>query len=176
MPEDIQAYSYGFELLFSTLISMILILADSIVLGVFPQTWLYLLGFIPVRLTAGGFHAKHHWSCICATSFMYVVTAFFVRLIPSMAFPFYNLLCSIFLSVVIWTLSPVEAINKPLSKKQSVTARNRSIVIASFNMAICLFAMFISVPTVIPYLSFYMTGAGVAGISLIVAKRERKSI
>lgn len=174
--EDAQAYSYGFELLISTFFNGVLIFTGAIFMGVFLHTWLFLAGFIPLRLTAGGYHAKHHWSCILITSLAYMLSAYTVRYIPLEALPLYSLVCCVFVSMAVWALSPIEAGNKPLSEKKRESVRNWSIGIASLDLVIGLLVAFLTMPDAILYLSFYLTGAAVAGISLIAAqKRQRKS-
>jgi accessory gene regulator B len=174
--EDTQAYNYGFELLLSTLVNGILIFTAAIFMGVFLHTLFFLAGFVPLRLTAGGYHAKRHWSCIFVTSLAYTISAYAVRYIPIDSMPLYSLICCIFVSMTVWMLSPVEADNKPLTEKKREIVRNWSIGIVSFDLIVGLLVAFVAMPNIIPYLSFYVTGAVVAGISLIAAqKRQKKS-
>lgn len=51
-------YIYGFELLLSSVIGIMVLMMISITRGT-AFAWLsYLLGFIPVRITGGGYHAS----------------------------------------------------------------------------------------------------------------------
>ena len=172
--EDSQACGYGFELLIATAINCAFICIGAIIMGIFPHTLLYLVGLIPLRFTAGGYHAKHHWSFILISCIAYTITAFPLRYIPIDMCVLYNLTCCIFVSMAVFMLSPVEAVNKPLSAKKRESVRNWSIGIVSFGLFICLIPVFIELQVLAVYLTYYVTGATLAGISLIVVQKNGK--
>lgn len=61
------AYVYGVQLLISTWINVQIIAVVSFLLHI-PFAWIgFLLGFVPLRITAGGFHAKS--PLMCSVSF-----------------------------------------------------------------------------------------------------------
>ena len=173
--EDAQAYSYGFELLFSTVINLALIFVGAIIMGIFPHTLLYLAGLIPLRLTAGGYHAKHHWSCITIACVAYVLSAFPLRYLPADAHILYNLFCCIFVSMTVFVLSPVEAPNKPLADKKRDSVRNWSIGIVTVDLFICLVPVFTQLQEITLYSTYYITGAVLAGVSLIAARKHSQA-
>ena len=172
--EDNKSYSYGFELLLSTLINLILILSLAVVFNVFVECWFYIAGFILLRATAGGYHAKHHWSCISMTSISYGLSAIGLKLVPSAILTGGSILLCFFSSLTVWILSPVEAPNKPLSQEKRQRMRNWSIAIASFNLVVAL----VSTPVLAfmgVAIAHYMTGATVASISMLIAVRKLKT-
>ena len=58
IPEDgFEVYAYSFEILISSLISFLALSVAAILSGTVYYTALYLVGFMPIRLSAGGFHA-----------------------------------------------------------------------------------------------------------------------
>ena len=66
-------YIYGFELLLSSVIGIMVLMMISITRGT-AFAWLsYLLGFIPVRITGGGYHAKTHFTCILSFSLLFLI-------------------------------------------------------------------------------------------------------
>ncbi len=78
---DIEAYQYGLELMLSTLINIAVMIGLSIAFG---HVWLfipYLAAFIPLRLSAGGYHAKHHLSCILFNAIVYFASLVAVNML-----------------------------------------------------------------------------------------------
>lgn len=69
-------YAYGLELLFSSLFSTGAIILISM-LARRPFHWLFFsAGFIPLRLTAGGYHASSHMKCVLTTAAAFSVSLF----------------------------------------------------------------------------------------------------
>lgn len=56
-------YKYGFELLVSTAVCIGAILVCGIFGGYGKETIIFLLSFIPIRITAGGYHAGSYGRC-----------------------------------------------------------------------------------------------------------------
>jgi len=110
---QISVYTYGFELLISTIIEICLLILMSVLLGA-PFSWLFfLLGFIPERIHAGGYHAKTHLSCYIIFTSLFTLSSFISL---SFSFPdIFPLITSLVLLVLILIWGPVEATNKPLS-------------------------------------------------------------
>ena len=70
---DQECYRYGMELLLSTSVNVFLLFVVSVFFG-HPLAFVpYLLSFIPLRLLAGDYHAKAHWSCVLITVSIYLL-------------------------------------------------------------------------------------------------------
>ena len=67
---QINLYKYGFELLFSTAITLGFILLLSVFGGYVSQIIIFLLYFITIRIAAGGYHAKSYGRCFVLTNFI----------------------------------------------------------------------------------------------------------
>ena len=69
--KTIPIYAYGLELLYSSLAGVVALIIISAILGK-PFLWIpYLAGFVPLRLSGGGYHAKTHFHCIFTFSLLY---------------------------------------------------------------------------------------------------------
>lgn len=71
---EMDAYQYGLELLLSTTANIAVMVILSAAAG---HPWFfipYLAAFIPLRLSGGGYHAKHHLSCILFNAVAYGVS------------------------------------------------------------------------------------------------------
>lgn len=168
--EKINVYKYGFELLISTVLNLSGIFLISIIWGEIEGIMFFCMAFIPLRLTAGGYHAKHHWSCILGFNAIYFGFIMFHHYMNiKYALP-YSLAAIAVSSLLVWSLAPVEAINKPLKDGQRENQRNKSIVISSINLALVL--LFFAVPAIAkyaPFLAIYSSGALAASLFLVVA-------
>lgn len=62
-PEKNKIYAYGMELVLSGLVNVLSVLLISILIFHPADGLLFLVAFIPLRTTAGGYHANSHLSC-----------------------------------------------------------------------------------------------------------------
>ena len=81
-----RTYEYGFELLLSSVLGILIIVLISLISQrVF--LWVpYMLGFVPLRLFGGGFHAKNHTGCILSFSIAFSILLFFSNYCESLSF------------------------------------------------------------------------------------------
>ncbi|MDD3393236.1 MAG: accessory gene regulator B family protein [Anaerotignum sp.] len=169
--EKINVYKYGFELLISTVLNISGILLISIVLGVIEGAVLFCMAFIPLRLAAGGYHAKHHWSCILGFNVIFFGIIMLHRYMNiKYALP-YSLAAIAVSALLVWSLAPVEAFNKPLKDVQRERQRKKSVLISSINLALVL--LFFVVPSIAkyaPFLAIYSSGTLAASLLLVVAQ------
>lgn len=62
-------YAYGFEVVLSRLVEIIVLFTVSYILDVFPEMLCFFATFIPLRLYGGGAHASSHSRCLVLFSF-----------------------------------------------------------------------------------------------------------
>ena len=132
--KEIAVYTYGFEVMFSSLVSVLLISVLSLLFRA-PSAWIiFLIGFVPGRVTAGGYHASTQLRChmIFSTAF---VGLLLVRGYQNFT-PMFAVVTAIIELIAILCLSPIEAINKPLKQKVKLANRKRSIFFALFDLAL----------------------------------------
>lgn len=125
--KTIPIYAYGLELLYSSLAGVVALIIISAILGK-PFLWIpYLAGFVPLRLSGGGYHAKTHFHCVFEFSLLYSLVLLIVRacVLPMIVLP---IVCTVTL-VIILIFSPVTAPNKPLKECQHRTSRQNSITL-----------------------------------------------
>lgn len=165
-PRSVRVYAYGLELLLSLAVGILVLIAVSI-LEDKPLLWLpYLAGFVPVRLTGGGYHAKTHLHCISIFAATYLSTFFISPIItkPTLSFVLVS-----FSNLLIFLLfSPVEALNKPLKTTQQRKNRRRSLYLGIANLAISVGVAFLHLGK-ITWLYMYFAGSGMAGLSMLIS-------
>lgn len=127
--ENISIYAYGMELLISSICGIVSLILISVALG-HPFVWLpYLLGFVPLRVTGGGYHAKSHFKCIALFSSLFLLVT---CLYQTFAISRQCLLISVVVATtVVLFFSPVEAYNKPLNNIRRKHVRASSLLFAA---------------------------------------------
>ena len=166
--KDSQAvYTYGFELLISAFINILLMIIISIAFRNCYAWILFLASFIPLRTTAGGYHANSHAKCILVTAMSFTILLLFSRL--SLDWTTIVLSTAIISLLLILLLSPVEAKNKKLNKMRRGKNRLISIFLGIVNLLIAGIAIFI-IEGYVELLVNYFAGVFAAALSMLVAK------
>lgn len=167
-------YAYGLELLYSSLAGVAALLIISAICGK-PFLWIpYLAGFVPLRLSGGGYHAKTHFRCIFTFSFLYFLVLFTERLYP-IPVKACLITCSINL-VIILLFSPVAAPNKPLKESSRRINRRNSLLLGLVNLLGAMAVVFLFTPNG-QWVNMYFAGSSMAGLSMLLAvikKQERR--
>lgn len=135
--EDTEAYQYGLELMLSTLLNIAVMFGLSLAIG---HAWLlvpYLAAFIPLRLSAGGYHAKHHVSCILFNAGIYFAGLSAVIMLPAQTAAILCIMESSLSLVMIVLFAPVPAKNKPLSARERKRNRRLSLGLGFMLLALC---------------------------------------
>lgn len=70
--DKIEIINYGLESLYLTFSKVILIVALSVILGIFKNVVLLLLFYNIIRFTAFGLHAKKSWHCLLISSTLFI--------------------------------------------------------------------------------------------------------
>lgn len=113
-PNNKELYIYGFQLILSTLSSMLTILLTATFINI-SYGILFLLFFIPIRFYAGGYHASSYLKC-----FIYTNSLFIITLALSLIVYIYGLLPYYYLFIIagiiyFWINTPCINQNNPLS-------------------------------------------------------------
>ena len=132
-----EIYQYGLELLISTFLNCALMIVASCVIHI-PFAFIpYTAVYVPLRLTAGGYHASNHLRCIAYTQCTFILFVLATKFLSE--WEAYTLFPMIILSgIIIFCFSPVESENNPLSAKEAKRARNRSYILELFVMSIAI--------------------------------------
>ena len=161
---------YGMEVTIATVIGVVLIILVSI-LGDLPWAWLFfLLSFVPLRRTAGGYHANTHWQCYLVFTLTFALCVLIERMgiVTNLIF-LVGILAS---TVIVLFLSPIIPPNKPL--KADGKRRNRciSIWLMVCDCLLALVSFFCGFD--LEYMSFYYYGVLTAVLSLAAAEIKNK--
>ena len=158
-------YAYGFELLISGFVGVLLVVIISLIFGS-PLYWIpYLSGYVLFRTNAGGFHAKNHMQCILTFlviyTFLLLLHPLFHKLI---IFP---ILVSIIFLYPIIKYAPLNVRNNPLLPEQKKKRRFLSLFVAHLNILFAIASIFIK--TRCEWFTAYYLGVMAAGFLFAVA-------
>lgn len=126
-----EAYIYGVQLLLSTIINFFIIALISCVFHK-PFAWIpFLIGFVFLRITAGGFHAKTPLLCSISFCGAYTFCVFLSQILHGDKIYLAVSINSIATVLAVYICSPVPASNKPLSDHEKKRNRVRSFVVVA---------------------------------------------
>lgn len=135
-------YEYGFELLLSSVLGLLSVILICII-SQRAFLWIpYMLGFVPLRLFGGGYHAKTHSGCIF--SFSIIFSLFLLLGIYCTSLSFFPIIALIISFFVIIVFAPVETISKPLKEKRRIKNRRISIALCIGNLIIAILSFIFS--------------------------------
>lgn len=137
---DKQFYVYGFQLFISTVISIFSIILLAMITNNFIEALIFLFIFLPLRMTANGYHAKTYLNCFFLTNFLFLIYLLALKLPLIMLFnPLY--ICAFFLSIIyIFFKAPQEHPNHKLNKIKRQSNRLYAHLILYIDLIVILFA------------------------------------
>jgi len=170
-------YVYGFELLISAAVNILFMAIISIAFRNYFGWVLFLVSFISLRTTAGGYHASSHAKCIIVTTAGF--TSLMLLSLINIDWTYIILAIAVVSFLLILLLSPVEADNKKLNEERRMRNRKISICIGLTNLLIAATATFY-LQNHSELLVIYFAGVFAAALSMLVAKslkiqRERRA-
>jgi len=126
IPEDEKPiYVYGFELSFSTLLSLSSILLISLLIGHMSYALFFLLFFFTMRLFCGGYHANTYAKCFIITNLIFLSTVVLTEIVIALNLKWLMPILFAISTVIVFILSPVKNENHPCSEK--TYAKNQKI-------------------------------------------------
>ena len=175
-PEKNKIYAYGMELVLSGLVNVLSVLLISILIFHPADGLLFLVAFIPLRTTAGGYHANSHLSCNIVFLSTFVALECLGHLLLKYGSVILYLAIAVISLVTLLILSPSEAKNKPLTPEQRRRNRRRSLILGGLNLAIGIFLIWgLQAPA--PWCTSYYLGVIAASISMWAAQiKERMCV
>lgn len=131
------AYVYGYELLISSVVSILLVILISIICGDVRYSLSFLIGFIPQRIYIGGYHATSHTRCYLAFTGLALICILLSKVIA--ANNLFRIITTVALLGISIFFSPIEATNKPLGKKKRLSYKMIVSVLSSIDFLLAIF-------------------------------------
>lgn len=125
-------YQYGINQILNMLLNTITLLAIGLFFHMTAETIVFTFAYIPLRIYAGGFHAKTPFKCWIISALM-LAAALLVMKYVNIGVYIYDIL-SLIGAIFILVLSPVEDKNKPLDEKEQSIYKLRCILIFTIEL------------------------------------------
>lgn len=131
------AYVYGYELLISSVVSILLVILIAAVCGDVRYALSFLIGFIPQRIYIGGYHATSHTRCYLAFTGLALICILLSNAIA--ANHLFRILTTAALLAISIFLSPIEAKNKSLGEKKKSSYKTIASILSSIDFLLAIF-------------------------------------
>ncbi|PKM54608.1 MAG: hypothetical protein CVV00_07470 [Firmicutes bacterium HGW-Firmicutes-5] len=170
--EEKEIYQYGTEQIIINLITLSVTCFIASVFKIWSITILWLLGFLPIRAVAGGYHAETPVRCNLLTFFVYTIN---IVVIQSW-YHYMNLtMLMAIISLIllsIYKYAPVDHTNMVLEYEEYFKVKKRSRIIGTILSIGCLFIATLTRPDN-KYLISTIMGVVTASISLVIGSLKR---
>ncbi len=122
--EDKEIYLFGFYQGLIFLLNLATALFTGIILDMFLESVLFLVCFIPLRIFAGGYHAKTQLRCYVMSTITTIILLYLIGFLQkNMGVKAITLY--IISACIIWCLAPVQDKNKPLDLDEQKKYRKK---------------------------------------------------
>lgn len=122
---SIDIYQYGNEVIISSLIDVIIVIAIGVLFNELGQAVAFFITFFALRCFTGGYHANTYFKC----KLVFVINILLVLCIihQQKLYNIYSLtLICLFSVIVVFALAPIDNNNKPLTKLEKKTNSNKA--------------------------------------------------
>lgn len=130
-------YIYGLELLFSSVVSTILLLVFGIIVGALIESIIFIVVFSAIRIFAGGFHSRSFILCNIITVLNFVIIFIIYRCFSEILFsPFvYSIVFG--LSFVLCVLfAPIENNNNPIGDDLKTKNKTNALIVLTIDVIV----------------------------------------
>lgn len=137
--EDEKIYIYSLQLLFSTMSNFGVVFLITLISGEFLPGIAFLVMFMIMRKTIGGYHAKTPLRCMIAFAIIYIAFLWTISFLPKLYYFPILVFASIFSLIINFSFAPVEDENKPLTEKEKKRLGIKSKVLTGFFCSLLIF-------------------------------------
>lgn len=141
--EERELYVYGFYMILSHLIYLVLAFIFGLIFECVLESIIFYVAFQFIRRSAGGYHASTETRCQIISTLSIFVTVAFISVLRNFDLQTLFLIITIFSAVLIWGLCPLDTMEKPLSKNETVYFRKKSRIILTIIFLIIVISYFL---------------------------------
>lgn len=128
--KDMEICAYGIVLFFTSILEISAVLIISLFVKNFIETVVFLIGFLPVRIYAGGYHANTKLRCFLILLAVYALFSFILIIEMQVIYKYAMIIIPIINVLCVWLWSPLKNRNKTLNEKEEKHFRNISVVLS----------------------------------------------
>jgi accessory gene regulator B len=171
--EKVEIIEYGFTVLLSTILSLLLLSVASFLLGVFMFTLTMIVFASPLRMFSGGVHFSTPLRCAVIGAIVYPAAALVIKhSLPVITFEFaliYFVITTAAALVINYVYAPRDVPQKPINNPQRRKALKRksiAVITASIAVQVCVILV---TPGAYHYLLLISTGILLQSVTLLPA-------
>ncbi len=145
--EDREIYEYGLKQGIILLVNILTTLLIGFVFNKTTETIVFLAAYIPLRVYAGGYHARTQIGCYVFSIVMIISVLLAIEFIP-----WTNFICiiiSMVAALIIFFLSPVEDTNKPLDAAEVKVYGKKARIILGLELGVLILLMTFGMKSVV---------------------------
>ena len=141
--EERELYIYGFFILLSNLMYIILASLSGLLLGCFLESIVFYIAFQFIRRYAGGYHASTETRCEIISTLSIISSIFVIRLSKQYDFQKILLVVTLVSAIIIFCICPLDTPEKPLSEKEFKFFRKKSRLILIIIISVVIISYFL---------------------------------
>ena len=120
---------YGLELMLSSVVEILFVIVLSAFYGNFVQTLVFFVGFIPLRIYAGGYHADTRLRCFLILVAIYILFTVLLHILPVEIYQYIIYGATIFTIIIAFIMAPLVHDRKTMNDKEIKTFRKIALYI-----------------------------------------------
>ncbi|MBE0451626.1 MAG: accessory gene regulator B family protein [Clostridia bacterium] len=170
--DDKEIYQYGTEQILINSLTLAVIGIISVIMFSWVQALFWMIGMLPIRALAGGYHASTPFNCNVLTIAVFVLNMFIIDILINHITSVSSILILLFIYLSLVFFAPVDHKNKVLDEIETVIAKKKSILFGITILTTCTVLIgMLGAKNV--YSISIMMGALTATISLIIGSIKR---
>jgi accessory gene regulator B len=169
---DAEIYQYGIKHIIINMTTLLIVSLLATVLHTWVATIFFFIGFMPIRLIAGGYHANTPIRCNLLSLVIYSFNIIIIYSTYKYVTALLAISVGVFITIIIFAFAPVDHKNRTLKNEEYQLARRKSritgLVITGGSL---LFGLMYEPDTIL--ITGTLMGSLTASISLIIGKIKR---
>lgn len=139
--EENEVYEYGFTLLFEKSLSIFICFCIAYKMNMLREAVLFCMIVGPLRSYAGGLHLESFLQCLFLSCFSFTAILTIVKYVDmKMTF---SILCSFFMSIIIYKMYPVENRNREVDNEENKIFRKKLCIFLLIDLLLALLMFFL---------------------------------
>lgn len=163
---------YGLELMMSSIAEILFVILLSAFLGNFVQTLIFFMGFIPLRIYAGGYHADTRLRCFLILLIIYAIFTVLLYLLPLEIYQYIVYGATVFTIIIVSAMAPLVHSRKNMNDKEIKVFRKIALDICFFEAALVILGSMIFKNNI--YILSFVFGQISVTVSMVVADMKNK--
>jgi accessory gene regulator B len=169
---DAEIYQYGIKHIIINITTLLIVSLLATVTHTWLATIFFFVGFMPIRLTAGGYHAKTPIRCNMLSLVIYSLNTIIIYSIYKYATELILICTGVIITIIIFVFAPVDHKNRTLEVEEYQLAKKKSRITGLVITGGCLLFELMYEPDTI-FITGTLMGSLTASISLIIGKIKR---